>query len=36
MSIANSQHITDAFTGGKMTDVGSGGAGSVMNVGKVQ
>jgi hypothetical protein len=36
MTIANSQHITDAFTGGKMTDVGSGGAGSVMNVGKVQ
>ncbi len=36
MTIANSGNISSAFTGGKLTDVNSGGAGTVMNVGKVQ
>ena len=36
MTIGNSGQIAGAFTGGMLTDVGSGGAGTVMNVGKVQ
>jgi hypothetical protein len=36
MNIANSGHIGTAFTSGKLTDVGSGGAGTVMSVGRVQ
>lgn len=36
MTIANSGNISSAFTGGQLTDVNSGGAGTVMNVGKVQ
>ena len=36
MTIGDSGQIAGAFTGGKLTDVGSGGAGTVMSVGKVQ
>ncbi|NDA10428.1 MAG: hypothetical protein EBZ07_06240 [Verrucomicrobia bacterium] len=36
MTIGNSGDITGAFTGGKLTDIGSGGSGTVMSVGKVQ
>jgi hypothetical protein len=36
MTIGNSGQIAGAFTGGMLTDVGSGGAGTVMSVGKVQ
>ena len=36
MTIGNSGDIAGAFTGGKLTDIGSGGTGTVMSVGKVQ
>ena len=36
MTIGNSGDITGAFNGSKLTDIGSGGTGTVMNVGKVQ
>jgi hypothetical protein len=36
MTIGNSGDISSAFMGGKLTDVGSGGTGMVMSVGRVQ
>jgi hypothetical protein len=36
MTIGNSGDIAGAFTGGKLTDIGSGGTGTVMSVGRVQ